>query len=133
MTRRAGSGHHYAHSLGSSYWGREINLELIEQAIKTLILKAWTENNLAKWLRLSQPIFCQTNRLKGKESGEKPRLCATLLCIYSRELSLPLTEIGRWFTSRDHTSVLHAVKISQHCCDAQLQREVAFIRKSLAV
>lgn len=50
------------------------------------------------------------------------------------ELQMPLTEIGRWFSNRDHTSALHAIrKIEQVLkTDDLLQRDVSALRMSLS-
>jgi chromosomal replication initiator protein len=49
------------------------------------------------------------------------------------ELRTSLEEIGQWFSGRDHTSVIHAVKkIEQELLqDADLQQDVSAIKMSL--
>ncbi len=53
--------------------------------------------------------------------------------LLKKELSLPLVEIGRWFTSRDHTSVLHAVKKIEKdlLLDEQLQQDISALQTTL--
>jgi chromosomal replication initiator protein len=53
--------------------------------------------------------------------------------LLKEELHLPLTEIGRWFSNRDHTSALHATKkiASKIKSDTTLQRDVSALRMSL--
>ena len=50
-----------------------------------------------------------------------------------KELDMPYTEIGRWFSNRDHTSAMHAFnKIeSQAELDDQLRQELSAIKMSL--
>ncbi|OGJ20818.1 MAG: chromosomal replication initiator protein DnaA [Candidatus Pacebacteria bacterium RIFCSPHIGHO2_02_FULL_46_9] len=120
--------------------GREINQELIEQILKGAqpLEKRGLQNTSPSEIikAVATHFSVKQIALKGK-SRVKNLVSARHIAMYllKRELSLPLTEIGRWFTSRDHTSVLHAVKKieSKLLHDAQLQREVAFICKSLTV
>jgi chromosomal replication initiator protein len=53
--------------------------------------------------------------------------------LLKEELHLPLAEIGRWFSNRDHTSALHATKkISLEMkSNSTLQRDVSALRMSL--
>lgn len=50
------------------------------------------------------------------------------------ELDLPLVEIGRWFSGRDHTSVLHAVKKIEKdlATDEMIKRDVSALRMTLS-
>lgn len=54
--------------------------------------------------------------------------------ILKNDLELPYIEIGRWFSNRDHTSVMHAVsKISEVLTQDQiLDQEISAIRTSLS-
>jgi chromosomal replication initiator protein len=54
--------------------------------------------------------------------------------LLKEELHMPLTEIGRWFSNRDHTSALHATrKIEKEMKqDTILQRDVSALRMSLS-
>lgn len=54
--------------------------------------------------------------------------------ILKSELSLPLTEIGKWFSGRDHTTVLHAVnKIESEIIEnTSMQQDISAIRTTLA-
>ena len=54
--------------------------------------------------------------------------------LLKKELSLPLAEIGRWFASRDHTSVLHAVrKVEKEIVlDEELRQDVSALQMTLA-
>ncbi|GIK84489.1 MAG: chromosomal replication initiator protein DnaA [Patescibacteria group bacterium] len=53
--------------------------------------------------------------------------------LLKNELDLPLVEIGRWFSGRDHTSVLHAVKKIEKdlATDEIIRRDIANIRLTL--
>lgn len=50
-----------------------------------------------------------------------------------KELNMPLEEIGKWFSGRDHTSVLHAInKIEKEMVDKSLiQQDISAIKMSL--
>ncbi len=53
--------------------------------------------------------------------------------LLKEDLQLPLAEIGRWFSGRDHTSALHAVRKVQKqlMTDDVLQRDISALRMSL--
>ncbi|PIR61598.1 MAG: chromosomal replication initiator protein DnaA [Candidatus Pacebacteria bacterium CG_4_10_14_0_8_um_filter_43_12] len=72
--------------------------------------------------------------LKG-HSRIKSLVTARHVCMFllKKELSLPLTEIGRWFAGRDHTSVLHAVnKVEREMnIDDLLQQDISALRTTL--
>lgn len=73
--------------------------------------------------------------LKGK-SRIKHLVTARHLTMYimKQELSMPLVEIGRWFSGRDHTSVIHAVRkvITDLQHDVQLQQDLSAIKTTLS-
>jgi chromosomal replication initiator protein len=50
-----------------------------------------------------------------------------------QDLEMPLTEIGRWFSNRDHTSALHAVRKIESSLKTNdlLQRDISALRMSL--
>jgi len=83
---------------------------------------------VANHFQLSQAV------LKGK-SRVKQLVTARHIAMFllKNELSLPLTEIGRWFSGRDHTSVLHATRKVELLLlsDSQLQRDILSIRRTL--
>lgn len=72
--------------------------------------------------------------LKG-HSRVKNLVTARHICMFlmKKELSLPLTEIGRWFAGRDHTSVLHAVnKVEKDMnINDALQQDISALRTTL--
>lgn len=53
--------------------------------------------------------------------------------LLKEDLHLPLTEIGRWFSNRDHTTALHAIRKIEQTLerDSLLQRDVSALRMSL--
>lgn len=73
--------------------------------------------------------------LKGKRRVQS-LVTARHVAMYllKEELQLPLTEIGRWFSNRDHTTALHATrKIEEQIqTDGLLQRDVSALRMSLS-
>ncbi|MDQ5950743.1 MAG: chromosomal replication initiator protein [Patescibacteria group bacterium] len=73
--------------------------------------------------------------LKG-HSRVKSLVVARHVCMFlmKKELSLPLTEIGRWFAGRDHTSVLHAIrKVEKEMnIDDILQQDISALRTTLS-
>jgi chromosomal replication initiator protein len=73
--------------------------------------------------------------IKG-HSRVKSLVIARHVCMFlmKKELSLPLTEIGRWFAGRDHTSVLHAVnKVEKEMnIDDTLQQDISALRTTLS-
>lgn len=74
--------------------------------------------------------------LKGKRRV-KSLVTARHIAMYllKTELDLPLVEIGRWFSGRDHTSVLHAVKkIEKDLVDKDLvKRDISALRTTLSI
>ncbi len=73
--------------------------------------------------------------IKGKRRV-KSLVMARHIAMYllKTELDLPLTEIGKWFSNRDHTTVLHAVnKIDEEMSKNDLiQRDISALRMTLA-
>ena len=74
--------------------------------------------------------------LKGKRRV-KSLVCARHIAMFllKSELDLPLVEIGRWFSGRDHTSVLHAVrKIEKDLkVDELIKRDISALRTTLSI
>jgi chromosomal replication initiator protein len=54
--------------------------------------------------------------------------------LLKEELGMPFTEVGRWFSNRDHTSAMHAIKKIERDLtqDELLQRDVSALRMSLS-
>ncbi len=74
--------------------------------------------------------------LKGKRRV-KSLVTARHIAMYllKSELDLPLAEIGRWFSGRDHTSVLHAVRKVEKDLknDNLIMRDVSALRTTLSL
>lgn len=72
--------------------------------------------------------------IKGKQRV-KNIVSARHIAMYllKEELSLSLVEIGRWFSNRDHTSVIHAVRKVEKdmALDDSVRRDVAALRTTL--
>lgn len=118
--------------------GRELNQELIDDILKQD--KAQTKSSKLR-VKPDQVIKTVANHyhikqivLKGRKRQKnivKARHVA--MFILKTDLDLPYVEIGRWFSNRDHTSVMHAVsKITDQLpADQPLEQEVSAIRTSL--
>lgn len=118
---------------------RPISAELIEE-----ILGA--ENNVQKKKRLkvspSDVLRAVANHYHVKQAAIKgQKRVANLvqarhvaMYLLKEELNMPLTEIGKWFSNRDHTSALHGIrKISEEMESNEfLQRDVSALRMSLS-
>ncbi len=118
---------------------REITSELIDE-----ILRLESSAKQRKRLKVTPADVIKTvanhyhvkqNALRGKrrvQSLVKARHVAMYLL--KEELHMPLTEIGRWFSNRDHTSALHATrKIEEHVTqDDMLRQEISALRMSLS-
>lgn len=72
--------------------------------------------------------------LKGKRRT-KEIVNARHLAMYllRTELNMPLEEIGKWFSGRDHTSVLHAIKKIEKEKDEEglIKQDISALRMSL--
>ncbi len=73
--------------------------------------------------------------LKGK-SRVKHLVSSRHLCMYilKKDCHLPLTEIAKWFSNRDHTSVLHAIRKTELDLktDFQLQQDLSAIKTTIS-
>lgn len=116
---------------------RTINQELIEELLASEIdrKKQLLKVTPADILRaVANHYHVKQAAMKGQRRVQalvKARHVAMFLL--KEELNMPLTEIGRWFSNRDHTSALHATKkIEQDLRhDEMLQRDVSALRMSL--
>lgn len=118
---------------------KELNTDLVAE-----LLKAENGSQTKTRLRVSanDVIRAVANHYHVKQSAIKgKRRVASLvkarhvaMYLLKEELHMPLTEIGRWFSNRDHTSALHATrKISDALQeDGHLQRDVSALRMSLS-
>jgi chromosomal replication initiator protein len=118
--------------------GKELNADLIESILKVeveqkrptiRVTPADVIKTVANHYRLKQTA------LKGKRRV-KELVTARHIAMYllKEELSLPLTEIGKWFSGRDHTSVLHATKKIQKDIriNENTRQDVSALRMTLA-
>ncbi|MCB9801849.1 MAG: chromosomal replication initiator protein DnaA [Pseudomonadales bacterium] len=117
--------------------GKQISAQLIESILQTEVIKQKPRITaspsdvikvVASHYRVKQIAIKGKSRVKNLVTARH-----TAMYIMKDELSLPLAEIGKWFSSRDHTSVLHAVnKITGQLSEDQvLQQDVAAIRTTL--
>lgn len=117
---------------------KAITPELVEGILKLEItskrpkIKA-TASDIIK--TVANHFHFKQSALKG-QSRVKSLVQARHIAMYllKEELSLPLVEIGKWFSGRDHTSVLHAVRKIEDDLqkDDSLQQTVSALRMNLA-
>lgn len=117
---------------------RQITPELIDEILKTEIqekrpkIKATPTQVIkavANHFRLKQVAIKGTRRVKSLVTARH-----IAMYLLKNELNMPLAEIGKWFSNRDHTTVLHAVnKIdSQLNTNTTMQQDISAIRTTLA-
>ncbi|MDH5533660.1 MAG: chromosomal replication initiator protein DnaA [Candidatus Pacebacteria bacterium] len=117
---------------------KEINEELVNNILKT------EETTHSKKLRVtpqdiikavSSHYHVKQTALKG-DKRVKNLVTARHVAMYlmDSELNIPLVEIGRWFSGRDHTTVIHAKKkINRELLNNDLmQRDVSALKMSLS-
>jgi len=118
---------------------RQINVELIEEILGNDV-KAAPKKRLK--VSPSDVLRVVANHYHVKQAAIKgQRRVASLvqarhvaMFLLKEDLNMPLTEIGKWFSNRDHTSALHAVRKidSDLANDDLLQRDVSALRMSLS-
>ncbi|NCO11910.1 MAG: chromosomal replication initiator protein DnaA [Candidatus Pacebacteria bacterium CG_4_10_14_3_um_filter_34_15] len=119
--------------------GKFISEELINSLLDTEIVEKRPSINtspseiiktVANHYRLKQTA------LKGKRRV-KSLVVARHIAMYllKNELNLPLAEIGRWFSGRDHTSVLHAVRKVEKDLKTNdlIMRDISALRTTLSL
>lgn len=114
-----------------------ISLELIQEITKS------EKINHQNILRVNPQDVIKTvaNHYRIKQSAVKGKRRTkevvtarhTAMFFLRKELNMPLEEIGKWFSGRDHTSVLHAIKkIEKETIEENLvQQDISAIRMSL--
>ena len=117
---------------------REITSDLIQEILRVEI----TEKRPTIKVTPGEIIKTVANHYKLKQTAikgsrrSKPLVTARHIAMYllKEDLSLPLTEIGKWFSGRDHTSVLHAVnKIDKELSiNSDMSQDVSALRMTLA-
>lgn len=118
---------------------KEISEDLVNSILKT------DETTHVKRLRVtpqdiikavSNHFHVKQTALKGSKRV-KNLVTARHVAMYlmDTELSIPLVEIGRWFSGRDHTTVIHAKKkINRELLNNDLmQRDISALKMSLSV
>jgi chromosomal replication initiator protein len=118
--------------------GKTITPELIEELLKFEV----KNNKISINASPSDIIKTVANHYKLKQTALKGKrrvkslVLARHVAMYllKNELDLPLVEIGRWFSGRDHTSVLHAVnKIEKNVKgDDLLRRDLSALKTTLS-
>ncbi len=117
---------------------REITPELIEEILKVEItdkrppIKASPQDvirTVANHYHLKQTAIKGKRRVKSLVQARH-----VAMYLLKEELDLPLVEIGKWFSNRDHTTVLHAVNKIEDLIvgDIRMQRDVSALRMTLA-
>jgi chromosomal replication initiator protein len=119
--------------------GKLINQELISSLLDTEIVEKRPIINTSP----SEVIKTVANHYRLKQTALKGKrrvkslVIARHIAMYllKNELNLPLAEIGRWFSGRDHTSVLHAVrKIEKDLKTNELiRRDVSALKTTLSL
>jgi len=117
---------------------RQISREMIEELLNhetpemTAKLRVGPDQvfkTVANHYRIKQIV------IKGRKRQQNVvRARHVAMYLFKNNLNYSYVEVGRWFSNRDHTSVMHAVnKITKHLkTDLELQQEVAAIQTSLA-
>lgn len=119
--------------------GRFINQELIDSILDTEVVDQKQLINTSP----SEIIKVVANHYKLKQTALKGKrrikslVIARHVAMYllKNELNLPLVEIGRWFSGRDHTSVLHAVRKVEKDLKTNdlIRRDVSALRTTLTL
>lgn len=117
---------------------KTISPELIREILRVEI----TDKRPTIKVTPSEIIRTVANHYKLKQTAikgtrrSKPLVDARHIAMYllKEELSMPLTEIGKWFSGRDHTSVLHAVKKidKEMSINDVIQQDISALRMTLA-
>ncbi len=117
--------------------GKTITAQLIEELLQVEIVDKRPPikvtpseiiRTVANHYKLKQTAIKGTRRSKSLVTARH-----VAMYLLKEDLSLPLTEIGKWFSGRDHTSVLHAVnKIDKEkSIDEQMQQDISALRMTL--
>ncbi|MBP7700889.1 chromosomal replication initiator protein DnaA [Candidatus Woesebacteria bacterium] len=114
-----------------------------EDLINSLLNNEITEKRQAINTSPSEIIKTVANHYRMKQTALKGKrrvkslVTARHIAMYllKSELDLPLAEIGRWFSGRDHTSVLHAVRKVEKDLknDNLIMRDVSALRTTLSL
>lgn len=117
---------------------RQITPELIEEILQVEVETKRPKIKVAPAdviKTVANHYHIKQTSLKG-HSRVKNLVTARHICMFlmKRELSLPLIEIGRWFSGRDHTSVLHAIRKVEKdmVLDDLVQQDISALQTTLA-
>lgn len=119
--------------------GRNVTPELIDEILSSEIQEKKKSisaspsdiiKTVADHYRLKQAALKGKRRVKSLVSARH-----IAMYLLKNELDLPLVEIGRWFSGRDHTSVLHAVRKIESDLknDDLLKRDISALRTTLSI
>lgn len=118
--------------------GHAISTELVEQMLHTenTSRKAPLRVKVSEVIKtVADHYRIKQQELKG-QSRKKHLALARHIAMYlcRADLAVAYEEIGRWFSHRDHTSILHAVNKVEGLLtsDPEVQQEVSAIRMSLS-
>lgn len=118
--------------------GKELTSELIEQTLATEVdqkrpqIKAKIQDVIKT---VSDHYHLKQQAVKGKSRKKKITLARHVaMFICKEDLGEPYAEIGRWFSGRDHSTVLHAYHKVQEMINSDefLAQELSAIRMSLS-
>lgn len=116
---------------------RQITPELIDELLRFEVIKKRPAirvspddiiKTVANHFRVKQAA------IKGKKRTKDLVIARHVAMYFLREeLKMPLEEIGKWFSNRDHTSVIHATqKVEELLTDSELiKQDVSALRMSL--
>ncbi|MFT5111943.1 MAG: chromosomal replication initiator protein [Parasphingorhabdus sp.] len=120
----------------SGITGREIDLDLIKEALRDLIVfqeRQITVNNIQK--RVAEYFSIRIADLNSKKRNRniaRPRQIGMALAKELTNLSLP--DIGDAFGGRDHSTVIHACRKIEELCqtDSKVKEDTTNLRKQLS-
>ncbi|MPM86803.1 Chromosomal replication initiator protein DnaA [bioreactor metagenome] len=122
----------------------ELQNASLDAGLVEKILQTEKKNNSQKVLRVKPADVIKTvanhyhlkqSAVKGKSrSKELVKARHIAMFLLRSELQVSLEEIGEWFSGRDHSSVIHAIrKIEEDALrDGQLQQDLSALKMSLA-
>jgi chromosomal replication initiator protein len=118
------------------------NKELNEDLINSILKTEETDHTQKLKVAPQDIIKAVANHYHVKQTAIKGKVRVKSLVtarhvamyLMDLELNIPLVEIGRWFSNRDHTTVIHAKKkISNNLLkDDLLQRDISALKMSLS-
>lgn len=117
------------------------HLELTPELIESILGVEAGESKKRLLVKPNDVIKTVANHYRVKQAAVRGKnrvqslVTARHVAMYllKEDLHLPLTEIGHWFSNRDHTTALHAIRKIETSLerDTLLQRDVSALRMSL--